>query len=60
MIVEASFAPLIKPYAAAARAAGDPVEELATGDDHFDVVTPGTANGDKVVDLILKRAFAVR
>jgi acetyl esterase/lipase len=60
LLVQGTFTPFMAPYAAAARAAGDPVEVLQAGQQHFDVVTPGTPNGDKVVDLIVARAFAPR
>ena len=56
--VGADFAPLMKPYVAAARASGDTVEVLDPKNaNHFDVVTPGTPNGDAVVDFIAKNAF---
>jgi acetyl esterase/lipase len=58
LLVFGAFTPFMKPYAQAAKAAGDTVETLQAGDDHFDVVTPGTPNGDKVIDFIATRAFA--
>lgn len=58
LLVQGAFAPLMTPYAQAAKAAGDKVEVLRGTEDHFDVVTPGTAVGDKVIDFIATRAFA--
>lgn len=60
LLVQGAFTPLVAPYVAAARQAGDPVEVLQAGEQHFDVVTPGTPNGDRVIDLIATRAFARR
>lgn len=60
LLVQATFTPFMQPYAAAARQAGDPVEVLQAGEQHFDVVTPGSANGDKVIGFIVNRAFAGR
>jgi acetyl esterase/lipase len=58
LLVEAELGPFMKPYAAAARKAGDPVEELApAGANHFDIITPGTTNGDAVADFIAAKAF---
>lgn len=59
LLVMGAFAPFMAPYAEAARKAGDPVETLQGTSDHFDVVTPGTEVGDKVIDFIATRAFAV-
>lgn len=58
LLVQGAFTPFMAPYAEATRASGDPVEVLQAGEDHFDVVTPGTANGDRVIDFIATRAFA--
>lgn len=58
LLVLGAFKPVIAPYAEAAKAAGDPVETLVAGDDHFDIVTPPLPNGQKVIDLIVTRAFA--
>lgn len=58
LLVQAALTPFMAPYADAARKAGDTVEILQGGDDHFDVVTPGTPVGDKVIDFIVTRAFA--
>ncbi len=58
LLVQAALTPFMAPYADAARAAGDPVEVMQGGEDHFDVVTPGTPLGDKVIDFIASRAFA--
>lgn len=59
LLVMGAFAPLMAPYAEAARKAGDPVETMQGTSDHFDVVTPGTEVGDKVIEFIATRAFAV-
>jgi acetyl esterase/lipase len=58
LLVQGAFRPFMAPYAEAARKAGDHVEVLDGTDDHFDVVTPGTLVGDKVIDFIATRAFA--
>jgi acetyl esterase/lipase len=58
LLVQGAFRPFMAPYAEAARKAGDQVEVLDGTDDHFDVVTPGTIVGDKVIDFIATRAFA--
>ena len=61
LLVFGALGPMMQPYAAAARAAGDPVETLAPPKaNHFDIVTPGTANGDAVVEFIAMEAFAGR
>lgn len=59
LLVQGAFTPFMAPYADAAKAAGDKVEVLQAGEDHFDVVTPGVPNGDKVIDFIATRAFVV-
>lgn len=58
LLVPAALAFTMTPYAEAAKAAGDKVEVLPAGNDHFDIITPGTPNGDKVIDFIATRAFA--
>lgn len=58
LLVMAAFKPFMTPYAAAARAAGDGVEVIEGGEDHFEVVTPSTADGRKTIDFIVDRAFA--
>lgn len=58
LLVAGAFAPLMTPYAEMAEAAGDHVELIRGTDDHFDVVTPGSPVGDKVIDFIATRAFA--
>ncbi len=58
LLILGAFTPFMKPYAAAAKSAGDNVDILQASDDHFDVVTPGTPNGDKVIDFIVARAFS--
>lgn len=59
LLVEATLGDVMKPYAAAARAKGDAVEELAPPNaNHFDIITPGSANGKAVADWIAANAFA--
>ncbi len=59
LLVGADFAPMLPPYAAQARAAGDPVETLDPPNaNHFDIVTPGTPNGDAVLAFITAKALA--
>lgn len=58
LLVLGAFTEAMKPYAAAAQAAGDTVETLQAGPDHFDIVTPSTTNGARVIDFIATRAFA--
>lgn len=61
LLVLGELGPLMQPYVAGAKAAGDPVEVLSpAGADHFDIITPDTPNGAAVVDLIATRAFAAR
>ena len=61
LIVLGDFKPLIAPYADAARKSGDTVHVLTPeGANHFDIITPGTANGASVVDFIATKAFAPR
>lgn len=58
LLVEAALGDLMKPYAAAARASGDKVEELAPANaNHFDIITPDSANGKAVADWIAAKAF---
>ncbi len=57
LLVQGAFTQFMKPYAAAAREAGDEVEVLQGTEDHFDVVTPDTPVGDKVITFIVDRAF---
>jgi acetyl esterase/lipase len=59
LIVIGDFKPFMSPYVEAAKASGDPVETLSPeGANHFDIVTPGSANGKAVADFIAARAFA--
>ncbi|TSB05111.1 alpha/beta hydrolase [Sphingorhabdus contaminans] len=58
LLVQGAFTPFMSPYAEQAKAAGDHVEVLQGGNDHFDIVTPGTEMGDKVIDFIVTRAFS--
>ena len=59
LFVEAELGDFMKPYVAAARARGDPVDVLEPKDaNHFDIVTPGLPNGDAVADFIAQKAFA--
>ncbi|WP_165961153.1 hypothetical protein [Qipengyuania sediminis] len=58
MIVLGDFKPMLAPYVEAARGAGDEVLVLAPEKaNHFDIVTPGTPNGDAVADWIAANAF---
>ena len=46
LLVMGEFGPLMRPYAAVAQAAGEPVELLAPeGANHFDIVTSGSSTG---------------
>ena len=58
MIVPATFTPFLKPYIETARQSGDTVEDLQADRFHFDVITPGSKNGERVIDFIASRAFA--
>ncbi len=59
VIVLGSLTPYIKPYVAAARAAGDPVDALEpAGANHFDIITPSTPNGKAVADFVAAKALA--
>jgi len=61
LFVTAELGPFMQGYIDAAKAAGDPVEVFAPpSPNHFDVVTPGLANGEAVADWIAKYAFATR
>lgn len=56
--VGADFAQLGRPYVAAARASGDPVDVLEPPNaNHFDIVTPGLPNGEAVLDFIATKAL---
>jgi hypothetical protein len=49
----------IEPYEAAARARGDTVMVLETDrDNHFDMITPGKPNGEKVADWLAANLLA--
>lgn len=53
VLVLSDLGDLMRPYVAAATAGGDPVQTLVPpGANHFDVVTPATANGRAVVDFV--------
>lgn len=59
LLVGADFAPLMQPYVKAAQASGDRVDLLEPkGANHFDIVTPGTPNGEAVLDFIAAKALA--
>lgn len=61
LLVEGELGPMMEPYAAAAKAAGDPVTVLKpTNANHFDIVTPPTANGAAVVDFVAHEALPAR
>ncbi|WBH15869.1 alpha/beta hydrolase [Sphingomonas radiodurans] len=58
LLVIGEFRPFMQPYVAGAKAAGDPVAELAPPNaNHFDIVTPSTANGAAVIDFIAREAI---
>ena len=58
LIIGADFAPLLRPYVAAARRAGDRVDTLEPPDaNHFDIVIPGKPNGEAVLDFIATKAL---
>ncbi len=58
LLIGADLSALLRPYAEAAKAAGDRVEVLEpVGANHFDIVTPGTPNGDAVIDFIATKAL---
>lgn len=58
LLVGGAFAKLMHDYADVARASGDTVDLIEPGGaDHFDIVTPGTTNGDAVVDYIAAKAL---
>lgn len=58
LLVEATLGGVMTPYAQAARAKGDAVEELAPPNaNHFDIITPGSPNGEAVADWIAATAF---
>lgn len=58
LYVLGELGPMMQPWIAQIRPAGDPVVTLApTGANHFDIVTAGTANGEKVADWIKAEAF---
>ncbi len=59
LLVLADLGDLMKPYVAAAKASTDPVLTLAPPNaNHFDIVTPSTANGKAVVAFIAEHTFA--
>lgn len=61
LLIQGELGPLMQPYAAAAKSAGDPVAVLTPpGANHFDIVTPPSANGAAVLDFIAREAFAAR
>ena len=61
VLVEGELGPLMRPYVAAAKAAGDSVTVLIPpGANHFDIVTPPTANGTAVVNFIAREAIPAR
>jgi acetyl esterase/lipase len=60
LLVKAALGGLMQPYEVAARSSGDLVQVLVPAQaNHFDVVTPSTANGGQVVDFIVTKALAV-
>lgn len=58
LLVLGELGPFMKGYVEQARAAGDTVRTLSPpGANHFDIVTPGTPNGEAVADWIKANAF---
>lgn len=58
LLVVGTLGMAIAPYAQGAKAAGDEVLVLSPEKaNHFDIVTPGTPNGDAVADWIAANAF---
>ena len=58
LLVVGTLGMIIQPYAQGAVAAGDEVVVLSPDKaDHFDIVTPGTPNGEAVSDWIAANAF---
>ena len=58
LAVTADLGDFMQPYIAAVRASGGTIDVLAPPDaNHFDVVTPGTPNGDAVIDFITAHAL---
>lgn len=61
LLVLADLGDLMKPYVAAAKTSNDPVLTFVpTNANHFDVVTPSTANGKAVVAFIADHALVSR
>lgn len=61
LLVAADLGDLMQPYIAAAKASSDPVLVLTpTGANHFDIVTPDTANGKAVIAFIADNATPQR
>lgn len=57
-LVLGALGPFMGPYVQAARTGGDPVEILAPeGANHFDIITAGKPNGERVADWIAAKAF---
>lgn len=51
----------MEPFEAKAKAAGDVVRIIATNpEEHFDMITQGKPNGDKVADWLAANLFAAR
>jgi acetyl esterase/lipase len=58
LAVEAELGGLMQPYNSAVRASGDPIEVLRPDKaNHFDIVTPGSPNGEAVLDFIAAKAL---
>lgn len=58
LLVEAELGGFMKPYAEAATSSGDTVEVIEPKNaNHFDIVTPGTPNGETVLDFIARKAL---
>ena len=59
MLVKGALGFSMQPYEAKAKAAGDDVRVIATDPgEHFDMITPGKPNGEKVADWLAANLFA--
>lgn len=58
LAVEAELGGLMQPYNSAVRASGDSIEVLRPEKaNHFDIMTPGSPNGEAVLDFIAAKAL---
>ncbi len=59
LLVKGALGFSMQPYEAKAKAAGDDVRVIATDPgEHFDMITPGKPNGEKVADWLAANLFA--